>query len=123
MRKLLSPLLECDKICIEKIKLNLKSRDDIPVVLIALQHLYSQKDVRNELLMLLDKKMLVGVNKKVGRPGMPLWNILVMGVVKQGLGCDFDRLHELAIEHKTLRKFLGHIVSDEYEYNLVSTKR
>ena len=64
MRKLLNPLLECDKICIEKIKLNLKSRDDIPVVLIALQHLYSQKDVRNELLMLLDKKMLVGVNKK-----------------------------------------------------------
>ena len=117
MRKLLSPLLECDKICIEKIKLNLKSRDDIPVVLIGLQHLYSQKDVRNELLMLLDKKMLVGVNKNVGRPGMPLWNILVMGVVKQGLGCDFDRLHELANEHKTLRKFLGHIVSDEYEYN------
>ena len=41
-----------------------------------------------------------------------------MGVVKQGLGCDFDRLHELVNEHKTLRKFLGHpAISDKlYHY-------
>ena len=43
-----------------------------------------------------------------------------MGVVKQGLGCDFDRLHELVNEHKTLRKFLGHpAISDKlYHYQL-----
>ena len=40
-----------------------------------------------------------------------------MGVVKQGLGCDFDRLHELVNEHKTLRGSLGHAdVWDEYQY-------
>ena len=41
-----------------------------------------------------------------------------MGVVKQGLGCDFDRLHDLVNEHKTLRKFLGHpAISDKlYHY-------
>ena len=33
----------------------------------------------------------------------------VMGVVKQGLGCDFDRLHELVNQHMTLREFLGQV--------------
>ena len=36
------------------------------------------------------------------------WRILVMGVVKQGLGCDFDRLHELVNQHMALRQFPGH---------------
>ena len=43
----------------------------------------------------------------IGRPGMEMWRTLVMGVVVQGLGCDFDRLHELVNEHMTLRQFLG----------------
>ena len=31
-----------------------------------------------------------------------------MGVLKQGLGCDFDRVHELVNQHRTVREFLGH---------------
>ena len=49
-----------------------------------------------------------------------------MGVVKQGLGCNFDQLHELVNEHKTLRKFLGHVSDDDYQYHyqtLVDTGR
>ena len=45
---------------------------------------------------------------EVDRPGMEIWRILVMGIIKQGLGCDFDRLQELANEHKTLCLLLGH---------------
>ena len=47
-----------------------------------------------------------------------MWSILVMGVVKQGLGCDFDHLHDLVNEHKTLRNFLGHTDWDKnlYQY-------
>ena len=51
--------------------------------------------------------MLPGVDRKAGRPGMEMWRILVLGVARQGLGCGFDRLHELANEHRTLRRFLG----------------
>ena len=40
-----------------------------------------------------------------------------MGVVKQGLGCDFDQLHELVNEHKTLRNFLGHTDCDNQFYH------
>jgi len=61
------------------------------------------------------------VNHKLGRPGMELWQILVMGVVMQGLDCDFDRLHEMVHEHKTLRKFLGHSdIFDETCYSFQS---
>ncbi len=48
------------------------------------------------------------VDRKVGRPVMEMWRILVMVVVKQELGCDFDRLHELVNQHRTLRRFPGH---------------
>ena len=40
-----------------------------------------------------------------------------MGVIKQGLDCDYDRLLELINEHKTLRQFLGHSdIWDDYRY-------
>ena len=118
MRNLRNPQLERGEVRIEDIKLNHKSRDDMPVLLGGLQYLYSQEASRDRLFALMDEFILPGINKKVGRPGMDMWSILVMGVVKQGLGCDFDRLHELVNEHKTLRNFLGHTDWDKklYQY-------
>ena len=74
----------------------------------ALQHLYSHEETREKLFSLLEEHILPGTNRNVGRPGMELWRILVMGVLKQGLGCDFDRVHELVNQHRTVREFLGH---------------
>ena len=108
MRNLRNPRLERGEVRIEDIELDFKSRDDIPVILIGLQYLYSQKAVRDRIFALMDEYILPGVNRKVGRPGMAMWSILVLAVVKQGLGCDFDRLHELANQHMAIRQFLGH---------------
>lgn len=49
-----------------------------------------------------------GRDRTVGRPGMDLWRILVLGVLKHDLGCDFDRLHDLANQHRTVRAMLTH---------------
>ena len=117
MRKLRNRQLERGEIRIEDIKLNRKSRDDVPALLFGLQYLYSQKALRDRLFAIMNEYIRPGVSKKVGRPGMAMWNILVMGVVKQGLGCNFDQLHELVNEHKTLRKFLGHVSDDDYQYH------
>ena len=38
---------------------------------------------------------------------MELWNILVIGLLKQGLNCDYDRLAELAAKHLDVRRMLG----------------
>jgi len=39
---------------------------------------------------------------------MTQWQILVLGVLRLGLNADYDRIVELANEHKTLRQMLGH---------------
>ena len=39
---------------------------------------------------------------------MELWKILVFGSLRLVTNCDYDRLQELANEHGTLRKMLGH---------------
>ena len=108
MRQTRTPQLALGEARIEDIKLDHKSRDDIPAVLLGLQHLYSHEETREKLFSLLEEHILPGTNRNVGRPGMELWRILVMGVLKQGLGCDFDRLHELVNQHRTVREFLGH---------------
>ena len=108
MRQTRTPQLALGEARIEDIKLDHESRDDIPAVLLGLQHPYSHEETREKLFSLLEEHILPGTNRNVGRPGMELWRILVMGVLKQGLGCDFDRLHELVNQHRTVREFLGH---------------
>lgn len=122
MREVRKAQMELGELRIEEIRLNPKSRDDIPALLQGLQYLYGKEERRREMFELLEREFRPGVDMGVGRPGMELWRVLVMGVLKQGLGCDFDRLHELVNEHKTIREFLGHGVlgeKEEYEYQTV----
>ena len=122
MREVHPSQFQIGQVPVEKIWINPKSRDDIPAVLKGLQHIWSDEALRARLFALLDEHVLPETDRKVGRPGMELWRILVLGVLKQGLGCDFDRLHDLSNHHETIRAFLGH--SDfgdktRYEYQTV----
>ena len=122
MREIHRRQFQLGQVSIDKIRLDPKSRDDIPAVLKGLQHLWSDEALRARLFALLDEHVLPEVDRTVGRPGMELWQILVLGVLKQGLGCDFDRLHDLANQQQTIRMFLGHSdFGDEtyYEYQTV----
>lgn len=40
-------------------------------------------------------------------PGITLWSILVLGVLKQSLKCDDHHLHELAPNHRDVRDMLA----------------
>ena len=117
MRHLGNPQLELSEVRIEDIELDLKSRDDMLALLIGLQYLYSQEALRDRLFALMDEYILPGIDRKVERPGMAMWGILVLGVVKQGLGWDFDRLHDMANQHRALRQFLGHDFRDQKRYD------
>ena len=117
MRKVQRRQMQFGQVAIEDIWLDPKSRDDIPAVLKGLQYLY--KDKRGELFGLLEAHIRPETNRKVGRPGMDLWRILVLGVLKQGPGCDFDRVHDLANNHRTVRAMLAHgDFADESRYEL-----
>ena len=121
MRHVIKPYRELGDIDIAGIDLGRKCRDDMPALLIGLQHLYCDKELRSQLFALLEEHLAPDVSHDLGRPGMELWQILVMGVVMQGLNCDFDRLHDLVNEHNTLRKFLGHAdIWDRRQYSYQS---
>ena len=108
MRETHSSQIKFGEVRIEDIELELDSRDDIPAILIGLQHIYKDVKTRTRLFDLLEAHILPGVDRNVGRPGLDMWQILVIGVLKQGLGCDIDRLRELVNKHKDIQNFLGH---------------
>ena len=108
MREVHRSQFQLGQVPVEKVWINPKSRDDIPAVLKGLQHIWCDEALRARLFVLLDEHILPEADRTVGRPGMDLWQILVLGVLKQGLGCDFDRLHDLTNHHQTIRAFLGH---------------
>ena len=108
MREVQSRQFELGGTAVGEIWIDPKSRDDTPALFRGLQHLYCDEELRARLFDLLEEHVSPETDRQVGRPGMELWRILVLGVVKQGLRRDFDRLHDLANHHATLRAFLGH---------------
>ena len=68
MREVQKRQLQFGQVPVDKVWLDPKSRDDIPAVLKGLQHLYKEK--QEELFMLLEKHILPGTQRGVGRPGM-----------------------------------------------------
>ena len=101
---------------ISEVRINPKSRDDIPVLLRGLQQIYQKQSVRVKVFEFLSTQLHDKVRHDTGRPGMDWWRILVLATLKQGLNCDYDRLAELANEHGTLRKMLGHGIMP-HDYN------
>jgi hypothetical protein len=91
---------------IEKIRLPLKSRDELPPILAGLQWIWMHPTLKAELFALLAAKILAG-KKVTGRTGMDLWQILVLGVVRLGLDADWDRMEDLANHHVLIRQMLG----------------
>jgi len=113
MRVVRTAQMELGEIDVSQIKFDLRSRDDIPKVLRGLQHLYINEELRQSVFALLESEIAPKVSKRNGRPGMTLWSILVCGVLRLDLNADYDRLHELVNQHKTLREMLGHSLYDE----------
>lgn len=123
MRKSIPAQLQLGELDIANIKFNTRSRDDIPQLLQGLQYLYSDHELRTQIFTTLSKLTSSKINTQLGRPGMDWWKILVMGTIRLNLNCDFDRVHELANEHRTLRQMLGHgFCDDNKEYSLQAIK-
>lgn len=111
------------EIDISQIKIDAKSRDDIPQILRGLQYLYTDTKIREKLFVALEKIIPANVDRANGRPGMSLWRIFVLGVLRLDLNCDYDRLQSLANNYKTLREMLGHgVLEENYYYELQTLK-
>ena len=106
MRQAISAQMQLGEVDISDITFDSKSRDDIPRLLRALQCIWTDLEARNQVFKVLET--MIPANRNNGRPGMHLWRILIFGTLRLVINCDFDRLRELANEHTTLRRMLGH---------------
>jgi len=131
MRKVIDPQLQFGEQDISAIELDPKSRDDIPEILRGLQYIYTTRGLRERVFAILAEvipdRVGEGAEGKAdpdqGRPGMAQWKILVLGVLRLGLNADYDRIHELANQHATIRQMLGHSGwDDETRYHLQTLK-
>ena len=106
MRRRFTPDLEFGQTPIEKVFIPTKSRDELPPTLAGLQWIYKTPEL-NELVFTLLEEKVIGDNKDTGRPGMDLWHILVLGVVRLTLNCNYDRLEHIANYDGLVRQIMG----------------
>ncbi len=104
MRKRFEIQLELGAVPIEEIKIPSKSRDELPPVMAALKHIYTTPETNRRVFELLERHIPPA---KMGRRGMSLWEILVLGVVRMTLNCNYDRLEHVANYDGLVRQFSG----------------
>jgi IS5 family transposase len=107
MRIAFDPQLRLDCTSVLDVRLNTACRDEIIPILTALQHIYSRPALRDSLLDAVAQDVNGVCSADRGRPGMQYWSILVLGAVRLGCDLNYDRLQNLAEEHRSLRLIMG----------------
>ncbi len=123
MRKTIEPQLEFGQVDISEIEFDLRSRDEIPKLLMGLQYIYCTQEIREQVFKILKEMVPEGTDANNGRPGMLLWKIFVLGTIRLNCNWDYDKLKEIADNHLTLRQMLGHVAwEDRYRYPIQTIK-
>jgi hypothetical protein len=106
MRKRFEQQLSLGIVPIPDFKISLKSRHELPPILVGLQHIFTAPALNAAVFELLERRICDG-KRNTGRPGMDLWQILVLGVVRLGTDSNWDALHHFANNDRSLRGILG----------------
>ncbi len=122
MRKRFEQQLQIGQVDIADIQFDLRSRDEIPKILIGLQHVFTTPELREKAFEILETVVPDDIDRSFGRPGMLLWNIFVIACLRVNCNWNFDKIHEMANQHYSIRLMLGHGLFDEYRYSLQSIK-
>jgi len=112
VRKAIEPQRKLGQVDISEIQFDLRSRDEIPRLLMGLQYIYSTAEVRRKVFRILEKMIPAQTDRDNGRPGMQLWTILVLGMLRLNCNWDYDKVKEMADNHQTLRQMLGHGIGE-----------
>jgi hypothetical protein len=105
--RLAYPQERLDCLPIIQVPLNLNCRDEIIPILRALQHVYGDAQLRRELLNLVGKDINATTSRKHGRRGLNYWEIAVLAAARLGCNLDYDKLQDLAENHRSLRQIMG----------------
>lgn len=103
---------------ISEVSFPVKSRDELPPTLRALQYIFVTPAINEKIFLLLEQKFCAG-EKKTGRPGMDLWHVLVLAVIRHTLDTNWDRLTYISNYDLLVRSILGvqpSLENNEFEY-------
>jgi transposase, IS5 family len=106
MRQRFEQQMSLRTVAIADVKFPLKSRDELPPVLMALQYIFVTPELNEKVFALLEKKICSG-KKKTGRKGMDLWHILVLAVVRHACNINWDTLECWSNYHELIRRVMG----------------
>ena len=98
--------MEIGEIHISNIELDINSRDEIPKVLMGLQHIYTNRAIWEDVYPILESITPEGVDPNNGREGMTYWNMLVLASLRLNCRWDYDKLKEMADQHGSIRQML-----------------
>jgi len=107
MRRPISTQRRFDCEIVSDVRLNLNCRDEMIPILRALQQIYSNRRLRNEILALVAEDVNQETREDCGREGLGHWQILVLVAVRLGCDLDYDKLQDLAEQHRALRQIMG----------------
>ena len=121
MRQRFEQQMSLRTVAISDVKFPLKSRDELPPVLMALQYIFVTPALNEKVFELLELKICKG-KKKTGRKGMDLWHVLVLAVVRHACGTNWDTLETWANHHELVRRLMGvhataFIEAEKIEFN------
>jgi IS5 family transposase len=68
-----------------------------------LQHVYGKVPLRREILDLVGNDVNAHSSPAEGRTGLDYWTIMVLAAVRLGCNLDYDKLQDLAEQHRSLR--------------------
>jgi hypothetical protein len=72
-----------------------------------LQHIYAQPELRDDILRAIAADVNRHSSRKRGRQGLDYWPILVLAAVRLGCNLNYDKLQDLAEQHRALRQSMG----------------
>jgi hypothetical protein len=96
-----------DCAAVDNVRLNLNCRDEMIPTLRGLQHIYSIPPLRKEILTLVAEDVNRETREDCGREGLNYWQILVLASVRMSCNLNYDKLQDLAEQHRTLRHIMG----------------
>ncbi|MCP4191744.1 MAG: ISNCY family transposase [Planctomycetaceae bacterium] len=107
MRKPFSAQTRLDAQAVPHVQPNLDCRAEIVPVLAGLQYIYSQAELRTSVLELVAQDINEKSRSDRGREGLDYWHIAVLAGVRLGCNLDYDKLQDLAEQHRAMRQIMG----------------
>ena len=107
MRRSWSTQQRMDCTPVEQVVLNYECRDEIIPILAVFQYIYSKPDLRDAILGWIARDVNRDSRRDIGREGFDDWQILVLAAVRLGCNLNYDKLQDLAEQHRALRHIMG----------------